>query len=174
MHHLSLGKDGEKPRRTGAFSALQNHVAFTTGAGPDTALCLIDATQLEPSVLRLPLKMAEGNCPAGLELVKLRRGNPIAIVFHDHADDITAPNRMSLIELDPNGDGKWTDVRVGPEFDVGKSKIEGHGAITRSPSTAISSGPSSATPEMAHLCCFRSTLASSLPNSKWEVFRPKF
>ena len=127
VHHLSLGKDGDRPRRTGAFSTLQNHVAFTTGAGPDTALCLIDATQPEPSVLRLPVKMAEGNRPAGLELVKPRRGNPIAIVFHDHAGDITAPNRMSLIELDPNGDGKWTDVRVGPEFDVGKSKIEGHG-----------------------------------------------
>jgi hypothetical protein len=71
--------------------------------------------------------MAEGNRPAGLELVKPRRGNPIAIVFHDHSGDITAPNRMSLIELDPNGDGKWTDLRVGPEYDVGKSKIEGHG-----------------------------------------------
>ncbi len=127
VNHLSLGKDGEKPRRTGAFSTLQNHVAFTTGAGPNTALCLINATQPEPSVIRLPVKMAEGNRPAGLALVKPRRGNPIAIMFHDHADDSMAPNRMSLIELDPNGDGQWTDLRVGPEYNVGKSKMEAHG-----------------------------------------------
>ena len=127
INHLDLGQDGEKPRRTGGFKTLNGHVGFVTGAGPEAALCLVNAKAAQPSVIRVPVKMAEGNRPAGLELVKPRRGNPIAVLFHDHAGDVEAPNRMSIIALDPNGDGAWTDAQLGPEFDVGASKIEGHG-----------------------------------------------
>lgn len=127
INHLDLGKDGEKPRRTGGFTTLNGHVAFVAGAGPEAALYLVDAKAAQPSVIRVPVKMAEGNRPAGLELVKPRRGNPIAVLFHDHAADVETPHRMSIIALDPNGDGIWTDAQLGPEFDVGKSKMEGHG-----------------------------------------------
>jgi hypothetical protein len=32
-----------------------------------------------------------------------------------------------VIELDPNGDNQWSDMRVGPSLNVGKARIEGHG-----------------------------------------------
>jgi hypothetical protein len=126
IHHHDLGKDGDKPRRTGAFTSFGKHVAFVTGAGPTAALCLADASRDAVEVHRLPLTMAEGNRPAGLEFVQPRTGSPLAFVFHDHAAEVEAPNRLSLVEVDPNTDGNWSDAKIALELDVGKSRVEGH------------------------------------------------
>ena len=70
--------------------------------------------------------MAAGTKPGGLELIKPRRGNAVALVFHETEGDAAGRSQMSLLELNPNGDQKWDDLRVGPELTVGKPKIAGH------------------------------------------------
>ncbi len=126
LQHVDLGKDGEKPRRTGAFTTFDKHVAFVTGNGPTAALCFADASRSRIDVTRLPLTMAEGNRPSGLEIVLPRKGSPLAFIFHDHAAGVDAPNQLSLVEADPNGDGNWSDAKVSLELVVGKSRVDGH------------------------------------------------
>jgi hypothetical protein len=127
IHHLSLGKEGDRPVRTGAFTNYERYVAFLTGRGDTAALQFLDATQPTPKAIRLPLKLADGNRPTGLEFVKPRRGSPLAFVFHDHGPETEAPNRLSIIEMDPNQDQNWQDAKVVQELDVGSTKVEGHG-----------------------------------------------
>ena len=127
LRQWSLGKEGDKPVRTGAFTTSGKHVAFVTGGGPTAAIHLVDASAAEPVPVKLTVPMAAGNRPAGLEIVRARKGSPLAFLFHDHAADVEAPHRLSLIELDPNLDGAWNDARVANELDVGKSRVEGHG-----------------------------------------------
>lgn len=150
VRHLSLGKDDEKARRTGGFTTFGRHVAFTMGAGKTAALGLIDAAKPEPEVTRLVLPMADANRPAGLEIAQPRKGSPMAFVFHDHPLEVEAPNRLSLVELDPNSDGNWSDAKVAQELDVGKSRVEGHGghhsiAFDANRRRAIFSNPGSGT-----------------------------
>lgn len=123
---IDLGKIGETPRRTGHFSTLGHHVGFVTGSGPDTEFGLLDASQTPPTLAKLAVPMAAGAQPGGLELIKPRRGNAVAVVFHEAEGDAAGRSKMSLLELNPNGDQKWDDLRVGPEFTVGKPKIAGH------------------------------------------------
>ncbi len=126
IHHLSLGKDGDNPRRTGAFTTFGSHVAFNSGAGSRAEVGFMDATKPAIQIHRVPINMAEGNRPTGLEIVQPRKGSPLAFVFHDHSADVSAPNRLSLIETDPNQDGDWTDAKVALETDVGPARGEGH------------------------------------------------
>jgi hypothetical protein len=127
VEHISLGKDGEKPRRTGAFTTYRKQVLFTVGAGETASLAFLDASAAAPVVTQLPIKMAKGNRPGGLEVVRPRKGSPLAFVFHEHAADVDAPNLLSIIELDPNGDDRWNDAKIALELEVGPAKVEGHG-----------------------------------------------
>jgi hypothetical protein len=127
IHHISLGKDGERPRRTGAFTTFEKHVAFVTGSGESAKLCFLDATAASPQVSEVSLKFAKGNRPTGLEFVKPRQGSPLAFVFQDHAADVEGPCRLTIIAVDPNADGNWQDAKVQSELDVGNAKVEGHG-----------------------------------------------
>uniref|UniRef100_A0A7C2JWZ2 Uncharacterized protein n=1 Tax=Schlesneria paludicola TaxID=360056 RepID=A0A7C2JWZ2_9PLAN len=126
IHHLSLGKVNDKPLRTGAFQTFGRHVAFTTGAGPHTAVCFADASRPQIELIRVPLAMAEGNRAVGPYLVQPRKGSPLGFVFHDHPAGVDAPNRLTILELDPNGDGQWSDAKTAMDLDVGKSRVEGH------------------------------------------------
>lgn len=123
---IDLGKIGETPRRTGHFSTLGHHVGFVSGTGPETEFGLLDASQNPPALMKLAVPMAAGAKPGGLELIKPRRGNAVALLFHETEGDDTGRSKLSLLELNPNGDQKWDDLRVGPEFTVGKPKIAGH------------------------------------------------
>ena len=127
VQHLSLGKDGDRPRRTGAFTTFGKYVAFVAGSGPKAEVGFIDASSTELRLERLPVPMAEGNRPSGLEIVQPRDGGPLAFVFHDHSADVEAPFRLSLLEVDPNRDGNWADAKIGTELDVGRARVEGHG-----------------------------------------------
>lgn len=127
VKHLSLGKEGEKPRRTGSFTTFQNYVGFTTGEGSGAAAYFMDATPNEISATRLDLKMHPANHPSGLEIVLRRTGLPLGFVFHSHPADVEAPDRLSLIDLDPNADEQWGDAKVVQELTIGKAKAEGHG-----------------------------------------------
>jgi hypothetical protein len=126
VQHVSLGKVDDKPLRTGAFTTFGRYVACVTGAGKQTAVCLADATKSKIELTRVPVALAEGNRAAGLSFVQPRKGSPLGFVFHDHAAGTDAPNRLSLLELDADGNGDWADARVAQELDVGKSRVEGH------------------------------------------------
>jgi hypothetical protein len=126
IHHLSLGKVDDKPLRTGAFATFGRYVACTTGGGKHTAIGLIDASRPSLELIRIPLSLAEGNRAVGPYFVQPRKGSPLGFVFHDHPAATDAPNRLTLLELDPDGDGQWNDARMAEEFDVGKSRVEGH------------------------------------------------
>ena len=62
-----------------------------------------------------------------MELIKPRSGNPIALIVQDVEGEAPSKCKLKMVELDPNGDQQWTDLRVGPEYPVGLAKIEGHG-----------------------------------------------
>lgn len=126
VQHLSLGDVDGKPRRTGAFTNFDRHVAFVTGSGADAELNLIDAAAETLELARVPLDMAEGNRPAGLSIVRPRRSSPLAYVFHDHPEDVDAPNLLTVVELDPNRDGDFTDAQIAQVIEVGRCLVEGH------------------------------------------------
>lgn len=127
IQHISLGQDGDRPRRTGAFTAFGKQVLFTTGGGDTATLAVLDASASAPQVTQLTIKMDKGNRPGGLEVVKPRKGSPLAFVFHEHPAEVAAPDKLTLVELDPNQDDNWSDARIALELDVGPAKVEGHG-----------------------------------------------
>lgn len=128
LQHLSLGKDAEtkKPQRTGAFTSQRNFVLFVSGSGASARLCLLNAAQDQPALISVPLKMKEGNSPAGLEMVKTASGKRLAFVFHNHPQEVEQTEYLSLIDLDPNADLDFQDARLLKQIKVGPSKVEGH------------------------------------------------
>ncbi|MDB5347288.1 MAG: hypothetical protein JWP89_5665 [Schlesneria sp.] len=126
IQHLSLGKDGDRPRRTGAFATYGKHVAFVAGSGPKAEVAFVDASEKVIQMNRITVPMAEGNRPSGLEIVRPRNGMPLVFVFHDHTADVEAPYRLSLLESDPDGDGNWNDAKIATEIDVGRARVDGH------------------------------------------------
>ncbi len=127
IHHLSLGMHGETPRRTGAFTTLGSYVGFVSGTGDDATLGLLDAGSKQPAITQLPLQMSEGNRPTGLTMAIVRGGKPTAFVFHDHSQDVDAPDNLSIVELDPNSDKNYSDAKIAAVIPVGRARVEGHG-----------------------------------------------
>lgn len=59
-------------------------------------------------------------------MVRSRSGSPLGFVVHDHATDIDAPDLLSLIELDPDRDGDFSDAQVAQTVAVGPPRVDGH------------------------------------------------
>ena len=126
VHHLSLGKDANgKPLRTGAFESFQSHVLFHTGSGPNAALCAIDARAQQPTISRLNIPLAEGSSLSTPVAVRTRFGKSLAMVFEE-SRSADATEKLNIIDLDPNGDAKFDDLRIEKSLEVGRSQIEGH------------------------------------------------
>ncbi|MCA9017671.1 MAG: hypothetical protein KDA77_20270, partial [Planctomycetaceae bacterium] len=128
IRHLSLGEDAEtkRPERTGAFVSHRNYVSFVSGTGASARLCLLNAKLDAPVVISVPLKMDEGNSPAGLEVVKTAWGKRLAFVFHNHPQEVEQTEYLSLIDLDADADLDFQDARLLKQIKVGPSKVEGH------------------------------------------------
>jgi len=126
IQHVSLGKHDDAPRRTGAFANLGRYVGFVAGAGDDSTLGLMDAASPAPSVIQVPLNLAEGNRPAGLIMAMSRGNKSLAFVFHDHESGVDAPDQLSILELDPNSDRDFVDAKVAATIGVGRARVEGH------------------------------------------------
>jgi hypothetical protein len=128
VHHIALGRDPatERPLRTGAFTTFGKYVLCVCGAGPTAALCLLDASQETPQPRLIGLDMQAGNRPVTPEVVQTRSGKRYAFVFHDHPQDVEAEDRLSIIDLDPDGDGDFADARVEKSLLVGPCRLEGH------------------------------------------------
>jgi len=127
VHHIDLGTDGDKPRRTGSFTTHNGHVMFTSGSGEASFLGIIDARIETPEVNRIALNVNAKSRAHGPSIVQTRTQGPIAFIFHDHAKDIDAPNVATVIHLDPNRDGSFADAKIASEITVGPSQVEGHG-----------------------------------------------
>ncbi|MDB5340725.1 MAG: hypothetical protein JWN70_6344 [Planctomycetaceae bacterium] len=126
VNHVSLGKDGEKPRRTGSFEVWGNCVGFVTGSGSNAAAGFIDASRSVLEVVQVPLHLADGSRPVGPSIVKPRRGAPLALVFHDHPADVESTCKLSLIELNLAADGNLVGGKRLEVKDVGNCRVDGH------------------------------------------------
>jgi hypothetical protein len=126
IHRIDLGKEGDKPLRTGAFINFKTNVVFVTGKDSSAALVVLNAKADEPKPIKLPISVKPGNQPTTPEVVITREGKGYALVFHDHAKDVDAEDRLDIFELDPNGDGDCADLKLVKSLKVGKSCVEGH------------------------------------------------
>lgn len=126
-HHLSLGQDEEndRPLRTGAFVNHRNWVIFTTGPLDHSALCLIDAAASNPSIVKVPISVADGLSLVTPEVVATRSGKRFAMVFQDRQEG-EVQEKLSVVDLDPNGDRNFSDAAFTKSIYVGPSQVEGH------------------------------------------------
>ncbi|MFO0938690.1 MAG: hypothetical protein U0798_19480 [Gemmataceae bacterium] len=126
VHQIPLGKDGDKPRRTGAFVNYGHHVVFTTGKDDKSALVILNAKDSQPKPVFVPLAVKKGTQAVTPEVAVTADGNAYAFVFHDHAKGMEAEAALEIIALDPNGDGDCSDAKVVKKLKVGKSAVDGH------------------------------------------------
>ncbi|MBX3452694.1 MAG: hypothetical protein KF777_24375 [Planctomycetaceae bacterium] len=126
-NHISLGKDKEsdRPLRTGAFTNHRNWVLFTTGPLEHSALCLIDASAAKPAVVRLPILVGDGLSLVTPEVVAAASGKRYAFVFQNRKEG-EVQEKLTIVDLDPNGDRDFSDAAIAKTLDVGPSRVEGH------------------------------------------------
>jgi hypothetical protein len=127
IYHLSLGSDPEtdKPLRTGAFVNHRNWILFTTGSADASALCLVDAAEESPKVVKLPIDVPDGLSLVTPRVVQAHTGKRYAFIFQDRKAG-EAVERLSIIDLDPDGDRNLSDARIATTIDVAASKVDGH------------------------------------------------
>jgi hypothetical protein len=125
VHHIDLGKEGDKPRRTGSFADFAHHVLFTTGK-EKAELVVLDAKAGEPKPAFVPLASKKGTAAVTPECVTAPDGKPYAVVFHDKKKDADAEDVLEVIALDPNGDGSFADAKSARTIAVGRSAVDGH------------------------------------------------
>ncbi len=126
IQHLSLGSDADgKPLRTGAFTTQGHHLVFTAGKGPGTKLCWIDASASMPEVNSLSIDVPEGEAISKPQTMKSRYGDTLAIMFGQRKET-PEDDRMLVVNLDPNRDGRFNDARLSHTVDVGPNQMVGH------------------------------------------------
>lgn len=125
--HLSLGTDSstKRPYRTGAFTNHETWTLFTTGRGESASLCLLDASAGEPAVVKLSLPTEEGLSLVTPETVVTETGKRYAFVFQDRAQG-NSEEKLTVVDLDPNGDGDLVDAAAVKTLEAGASKVSGH------------------------------------------------
>lgn len=126
VRHISLGKDGDKPRRTGAFVNHGHHVVFVTGKDAAAALVVLNARDAEPKPVTVALGVKKGTQAVTPIVGATPEGKAYAFVFHDRAEDVEAEEALEVVALDPNGDGDCSDAKVVKTLKVGKSAVDGH------------------------------------------------
>lgn len=129
IHHIPLGINAEsgRPLRTGAFVNHRNWVLFATGAADDSAVCLLEATARNPTVVRVPIPVADGLSLTAPKAVLVSGGKRYAFVFQDRKDpQADLQELLTILELDPNGDRQFADARIVKTIPVGKSLVNGH------------------------------------------------
>ena len=126
VHRLDLGKDDDKPRRTGAFVNYKNYVLFVTGKEASAALVLLEAKADEPKPISLPLNVKKGCRALTPAIVTTPEGKTYALVFHDHASGVAVEDALQIFDLDPNGDNDCSDAKLVKTLTVGNSAVEGH------------------------------------------------
>ncbi len=127
VQHIELGKDEEtgKPLRTGAFVNHRNWVMFTTGAADAAALCLLNASQDTPELIKLPIDVADGLSLVTPKVVKTSAGKRYAFLFLDRKTG-ESEEHLTIVDLDPDSDRDFSDASIASTLTVGRSQVEGH------------------------------------------------
>jgi YVTN family beta-propeller protein len=128
VKHVSLGKTGDKPNRTGVFCTHGAAVLCVTGRGAGARLAVLNAAAADPQPVFVPLAGKDGTRPVTPAVAAPGGKNPLAFVFHDRekdADD-TVVDTLDVVALDPDGDGRFADATVVKSLPVGKSQVSGH------------------------------------------------
>ncbi len=125
VNHIDLGKEGDTPRRTGAFAEHGQHVLFVTGKAK-AELAVLDAKATEPKPVFVPLASKKDTAAVTPECVTAPDGKPYALVFHDKKKDADAEDVLEIIAIDPNADGSYADAKSVKTLTVGKSAVDGH------------------------------------------------
>jgi hypothetical protein len=126
VHTIDLGKDGEKPLRTGAFATHDRWVLCVTGQGSASKLVVIDAAAQEPTPQFVSLAGVSGTKPVTPVIMKTAAGRYLALVFHDRSPGSDAQDSLDVVDLDPNRDGNWSDAQLVKSLPVGPSAVSGH------------------------------------------------
>lgn len=126
LNHISLGKDGEKNRRTGAFAQLDQHVFCVTGKETMSNLVILNAMDSNPRPMMITLNGRKGSRPLTPVITRGIDSKPIAFIFHDAPKDVETTSICDIVYLDPNGDGNFSDAEVVKSLEVGKSCVMGH------------------------------------------------
>ncbi|QDT14740.1 hypothetical protein [Alienimonas californiensis] len=126
-NHISLGEVGENdsPLRTGAFVNHRNWVLFTTGPADAPKLCLLDAAAGTPSVVQLDVPTPDGLSLVVPEVVSALTGKQFAFLFQDRKEG-EVEEKLTVVDLDPNGDRDFSDAAIAKTMGVGPSRVEGH------------------------------------------------
>ncbi|UUO04716.1 hypothetical protein M4951_15115 [Blastopirellula sp. J2-11] len=127
VRYLSLGKDPEteQPLRTGAFANAGHWVAFASRSSEESFLGLIDAAATEPSLQKLPIETAEGLRLTTPRILETPSGLKMAFLFQDRHDG-DAEELLSVVNLDPDRNGDFSDAKLVKSMPVGRSKVVGH------------------------------------------------
>ncbi|MFG0266442.1 MAG: hypothetical protein ACF8AM_15040 [Rhodopirellula sp. JB055] len=126
VNQLEIGTDPEgNPLRTGAFATLGDQVVFTSGKADQSRLCFVDASCDQPTVQTMKMELASDQSLRTPIVGKGSGGRPIALCF---AESKEAPDtdQLYVVELDPDGNGDFSDAKAGEPIAVGPSQIEGH------------------------------------------------
>lgn len=128
VRHISLGKDGDKPRRTGAFANHGHHVVFVAGKDAAGTLVLLNAKDADPKPVFVPLGLKKGTQAVTPTIAESAGGKAYAFVFQDRVKDADAgaEDVLAVVALDPDGNGDCADARVVKTLKVGKSAADGH------------------------------------------------
>ena len=104
----------------GPMSVYGRYVAFGDGVGAEAGFRFIDASVSAPIVRRVSLNAPDALRPGRIELVRNRRGQPLALVFLEGPSAAgKSTDRLAILELDPNRDGDWADAKVATSIAVG-------------------------------------------------------
>lgn len=126
VNHLEIGTDSDgKPLRTGAFATIDQAVVFSSGKAEQSKLCFIDASCDTLKVQSLSMELASDQSLKTPIVGKGSGGRPIALCF---AESKEAPesDQLYVVDLDPDGNGDYSDAKARAPIAVGPSQIEGH------------------------------------------------
>ncbi|MEO9592696.1 hypothetical protein [Rhodopirellula bahusiensis] len=126
VNHLEIGSDPKgKPLRTGAFANLDDTVVFTSGRADQSLLCIVDASSDEPQIESMPMELESDQSLRTPIVGKGSGGRPVALCF---AESKEAPenDQLFVVDLDPDGNGEFSDAKAREPISVGRSQIEGH------------------------------------------------
>lgn len=85
----------------------------------------MDAKAPSPQVVTVPIDVKDGLSLVTPRVVRTRSGKRYAFLFQDRKEgDIQ--EKLTIVDLDPNGDRDFSDASVAATLPVGASKVEGH------------------------------------------------
>lgn len=170
VNHISLGSEDDKPLRTGAFTTLGNNVLLISGTGDSTFLGMLNASASNPVLQKISVPVEKGSRAFGPILLQPKKQSPVALIFHDSVEANQSPGTATIIQLNPNKDGSFSDAATMKQITVGPSQVSGHSgyhdaAGDEGGKYAWISNPGDATLQVLALDTFEIVATHKLPGS---------